>query len=254
MLTFFRRIRQSLLESSQTRKYILYAIGEIALVVLGILIALQINNWNEGLKSNKIELQILAGLKTELTNNKASLEEAISHHQSTVEHCWTILDLFNQNIDQYNSDLLDSLLSHVGVQWTFNSRHGFLNSTISSGNITHLSNEELVNLLSGYENHVTDATEWIHPNNAFYMNQLLPILTNYIPASSSKRIETRGGWSKVPPSRFTRDYSGLFSDVHIESYLAQWCVEVNITLKDEVALSSTLERMISLINDGLKLE
>jgi len=47
MFTFLRKTRKSLIRSSGTRKYILYAIGEIALVVIGILIALQINNWNE---------------------------------------------------------------------------------------------------------------------------------------------------------------------------------------------------------------
>ena len=47
MLTFFRHIRKSLLGSGQVRKYLVYAIGEIALVVIGILIALQINNWNQ---------------------------------------------------------------------------------------------------------------------------------------------------------------------------------------------------------------
>jgi len=47
MVSFFRRIRKALLGSGQARKYLFYAIGEIALVVIGILIALQINNWNE---------------------------------------------------------------------------------------------------------------------------------------------------------------------------------------------------------------
>ena len=51
MLRFFRRIRKSLLGSGQTRKYILYALGEVLLVMVGILLALQVNNWNEARKS-----------------------------------------------------------------------------------------------------------------------------------------------------------------------------------------------------------
>ena len=50
MIKFFRHIRKSLLEENKMGKYFKYAIGEIILVVIGILIALQINNWNEGIK------------------------------------------------------------------------------------------------------------------------------------------------------------------------------------------------------------
>ena len=62
MIKIFRKIRQNLVMENKTGRYFKYAIGEIILVVIGILIALQINNWNEArLKSNK-ESQILASI------------------------------------------------------------------------------------------------------------------------------------------------------------------------------------------------
>ena len=66
MLTFFRRIRKALLGSGQVRKYLIYAIGEIALVVIGILIALQINNWNEWRKSQQKVVAQLRSLQGDL--------------------------------------------------------------------------------------------------------------------------------------------------------------------------------------------
>ena len=69
MLTFFRRIRKALLDSGSTGKYLLYAIGEIALVVIGILIALQINNWNDWRKDRRTEQVYLANLMDELDSN-----------------------------------------------------------------------------------------------------------------------------------------------------------------------------------------
>ena len=51
MLRFFRHIRQSLLQENKISKYLLYALGEILLVVIGILIAMQINNWKEERKA-----------------------------------------------------------------------------------------------------------------------------------------------------------------------------------------------------------
>ena len=52
MIKFFRKIRYNLMEQNKTGKYLKYAVGEIVLVVVGILIALQINTWNETKKSN----------------------------------------------------------------------------------------------------------------------------------------------------------------------------------------------------------
>jgi hypothetical protein len=109
-----------------------------------------------------------------------------------------------------------------------------------------------VTLLSEYENHVADATEFILPNNSFYLNQLLPTLTNHMVGISTKKIESRGGWSKMPISGFPQDYLGLFNDVRFESYMAQWCVEVNITYEAEKVLLLTIENMISIIDSELQ--
>ncbi|MCA0154412.1 DUF6090 family protein [Winogradskyella vincentii] len=69
MIKFFRKIRQNLLMENKTGKYFKYAIGEIVLVVIGILIALQINNWNEKRKiNNEIDL-VFTALQTELESN-----------------------------------------------------------------------------------------------------------------------------------------------------------------------------------------
>ena len=57
MIKFFRQIRQSLIMENKTGKYLKYAIGEIVLVVIGILIALQINNWNEQRKEDRLEAE-----------------------------------------------------------------------------------------------------------------------------------------------------------------------------------------------------
>jgi hypothetical protein len=69
MIKFFRHIRQNLLNEGKTSKYFKYAIGEIILVVIGILIALQINNWNEIRKEKIQERKILVELKKSIENN-----------------------------------------------------------------------------------------------------------------------------------------------------------------------------------------
>ena len=65
MIPFFRKIRKKMADDNKPMKYLRYAIGEILLVVIGILIALSINNWNEQHKINKLESKILQELHKE---------------------------------------------------------------------------------------------------------------------------------------------------------------------------------------------
>ena len=73
MIKFFRHIRKSFLMENKTGKYLKYAIGEIILVVIGILIALSITNWNENRKQNQKDIEFLNGLRSELIIDTTNL-------------------------------------------------------------------------------------------------------------------------------------------------------------------------------------
>ena len=75
MIKFFRKIRQNLLSEGKTGKYLKYAIGEIVLVVIGILIALSINNWNEDQKAINKEKLILQEFKTSINKDLLGYDE-----------------------------------------------------------------------------------------------------------------------------------------------------------------------------------
>lgn len=84
LIQFFRRIRQRLLVQNKLSKYLIYAIGEIALVMLGILLALQVNNWNEQRKDGVTEQKLLHGLQEDLLVNITRLEKDILLEQRTI--------------------------------------------------------------------------------------------------------------------------------------------------------------------------
>lgn len=111
MIKLFRHIRQQLLSESKFSKYLLYAIGEIILVVIGILIALQINNWNETNKLNTRELTLLKELKTNLKINIANLENDIDKQVKSVRSFKYIINLPNSNLPY--SDSIPSYLSDI---------------------------------------------------------------------------------------------------------------------------------------------
>jgi len=85
MIPFFRKIRKKMADDNKPLKYARYAVGEIVLVVVGILIALQINNWNENRKTHKLETQIYIELKSDLQQTINNIQKAISQHKEILK-------------------------------------------------------------------------------------------------------------------------------------------------------------------------
>ncbi|WP_445386468.1 DUF6090 family protein [Robiginitalea sp. IMCC44478] len=92
MLNFLRKIRQKLLRENKFRRYFLYALGEILLVVIGILIALQVNNWNEYRKDRATEEKILNAILEDLAVNRARLKNDISLEERTIRQARRIIN------------------------------------------------------------------------------------------------------------------------------------------------------------------
>ena len=85
MPRFFNRIRKQLAKENKFFQYSRYAIGEILLVVVGILLAFQVDSWNEGQKERKLELKSLMDLKREFLSNKSLLETSVSRKKKAYE-------------------------------------------------------------------------------------------------------------------------------------------------------------------------
>jgi len=97
MIKFFRKIRQNLISEGKTVKYIKYAIGEIILVMIGILLALQVNNWNEARKQHIEEMALLRTMRTDFE---------IKHKQLLKEYG------YNQKLHDISSQFIMSQLNH----------------------------------------------------------------------------------------------------------------------------------------------
>jgi hypothetical protein len=144
MIKFFRKLRQKLLAENKFSKYLLYAIGEIILVVIGILIALQINNNNELSKQRAKEVQFLKNLKSDLIFEESELERYIEIRQSIVNSAQVVLEHFNgkpvENIQMFNYHTFN-----VGIWQEFQRNNNTFLELINSGNLTIISNDSIKN-------------------------------------------------------------------------------------------------------------
>ncbi|HBR54718.1 MAG TPA: hypothetical protein DEA82_11280 [Flavobacteriaceae bacterium] len=103
MIKFFRKIRQRMLSESKFSRYFFYAIGEIILVVIGILIALQINNWNEERKLDRLELSLLQEMKGNLVSDISDMQENIGYHERALQSASIILASFENGLPANDS-------------------------------------------------------------------------------------------------------------------------------------------------------
>ena len=114
MIKFFRKIRRKLLTENNFSKYFIYALGEIFLVVIGILIALNINNWNENQKQLKLEKEILGEVKIGLESDYINISNVIKDHRNFINSQDIIIDWIESE-----KEYTDSLIPHFKhTTWT----------------------------------------------------------------------------------------------------------------------------------------
>lgn len=133
MIKFFRKIRQNLLSEGKTKKYLKYALGEIILVVIGILIALGINNWNERKNDRNKEIVYLNRLTTNLKSDIQLYDLIIKKDSSLIK------DLKKMSSDylhgQYTDKETFSNLSSLIYGYHFTSNRTTIDNIVSSGKI-----------------------------------------------------------------------------------------------------------------------
>lgn len=144
MIHFFRRIRQGLINKERVGKYLLYAIGEILLVVIGILIALQINNSNEQRKDRKLEVQLLRGIKTDLEDDLDQINGRVNNSHRDLQLTIARFDSVVK-MNDVNLNYLDSIFFNrcIRPRNTLFPKFGTYNSIINNGNSSIIQNYEL---------------------------------------------------------------------------------------------------------------
>jgi hypothetical protein len=150
MIRFFRNIRQKLAAENNVAKYLRYAIGEIVLVVIGILIALQVNNWNEQRKQRISELHYLRNLKNDLNLNITEIDKYIATRNSRTASAKIVLEYFDgkplTDFDEFNRNAVN-----VYTWQEFFQIDNTFQELTNSGNLSIISNDSIKNNLFNLE-------------------------------------------------------------------------------------------------------
>ncbi len=183
MIKFFRKIRFDIMEKNKTSKYLKYAIGEIVLVVIGILIALQINNWNEGQKQKELEIKYLTEIRNSLESDLPDIEFNIEFNRSKLNSHQVILQYIDGELGY--SDSLSFHFSNL----LFNTRTLVNTSAyenLKSRGLEIISNDSLrmsITRLYAFEFHNLVDFE-TKDDHVFQYSQFLPEITNALKINS----------------------------------------------------------------------
>ena len=122
MIKFFRKIRYDLMEKNKTGKYFKYAIGEIVLVVIGILIALQINNWNEGNKHQLRTENLILRLEKQISQNIEQAQKEKENIKSQVEQMTSLMLMIGKPLKTFDQSKLDYIMDRLCLNSAFSAR------------------------------------------------------------------------------------------------------------------------------------
>ena len=143
MIKFFRKIRHKLIMENNTGKYLKYAIGEIFLVVIGILIALQINNWNENKIKRSSELTFYSNIKNRLLDDKKLIQSQINYNSRDDNQFKYANEIIEVN-DRTKIDTLGKIAINLTNYSDFDGRDNIYESMVNSGEIKLLNNHKII--------------------------------------------------------------------------------------------------------------
>lgn len=265
MINFYRHIRQQLLTENKFRKYLIYGIGEVVLVMIGILLALQVDNWNKQRNDRKEEKQILTQLRSEFLLNLAQLDDKFLIRENLLSGGEKILELINNPKQSINSDSLNSLLSKTLTAPTFEASLGVTSEILNSGKLYLIENDELRNKVSGWSGDIDFAIEvevmWKDLRDRFYIpfltetyqlrnlfNELLSDsgVLNTLTSKNSNEARSLG------KSRKETNIEAFINGSELENYISNM-LALNYVAKIQMeGLYSNMEAILELINTELE--
>jgi len=184
MSKFFRKIRQKSIKENRFANYLKYAFGEIVLVVIGILIALQINTWNENRKDRNSEKAILTGLKSEFQENLSIIDSTIQANQNVSRACTLLTQIIRSNTLEENAKQVDSLILHMLLISSFDANTGVTEEVLNSGKLDLIRNEKIRKRITGWTGKLNDIEEDVEFRFVNYNESLMPFLIENFPLAN----------------------------------------------------------------------
>lgn len=256
MIKLFRKIRYDLMNQNKTAKYFKYAIGEIVLVVIGILFALQINNWNEQRKQNTKEQQILLNLESDFKENLIEYNRVNELCKTSYEGNIVLLNLIKSDKPITNPSEVDKLIDLIINDFaTLDLISGSVDEIINTGSLSIIKDDRLRKQLSNWSQEIVDCNDDVK----IFLDHLFAILIPSIKDQLLLRnidipedIVQNLNLSQISKSNFNLDYNTTIKTIEFENKIYVNALNLAYTLNAYKDLESYLNETLNLIRANLK--
>ena len=234
-------------------QYMRYAVGEILLVVIGILIALQINTWNQNRISNKEERTILFDVHTEFLQNRESLKVAMAINDIGFNSSKMIFNLVGKERTQINKHNLDSLFFDAVETGAFRPSENTISDLLQSGRLQLLKNRKLKDLLHQWSRYLKSYENNLKRVELKIDDELIPYLSRKY---SMKDIDNYGLLKWENKTSLSIDKLQVFEDIEFENILDDYLYRKTSSMNALVELEKIIDSIIKeteTINDEILL-
>ncbi|MGI0108142.1 DUF6090 family protein [Salinimicrobium sp. WS361] len=247
MIKFFRKIRQNLLSEGKTGNYLKYAFGEIILVVIGILIALQINNWNISQSNLKESNEFVGRLKAEVKSNIDFTKEEIEKKESQKRSSLAILKMFGEDITKLSSKTFDSLINISMANGNMEFKNGTLNEGLNTGKVALIKSDSLKTLLYGLPSLVEEVRTGEKYMNEDLNEYFYPFIYENISFRQMDYKNAEHG-EQIGPSKFINHNNlDALNSLKFESLIDNIFYNSNVQVENYQKLKNELETLYELM-------
>ena len=255
MIKFFRNIRKTLLSENKFSKYLLYAIGEIVLVVIGILIALSINNWNNSRIEAEREQTVLRNLRSDFNENITELNRIYEGTEQSYRSSVRLLEIIGDD-NPINSEEIETLLnSIINGFFSLDLNAASIDEIKNSGALSIIKDVKLRERISNWSFIVADSEDDIEIYYNYMFNSFIPSLSNKtllrniaVPDFLMKRVDI----PQISRSKFEFDHSASLRTIEFENEVYNNAINIVYVLDNYKKIEAYLIDTLRLIESNIE--
>jgi hypothetical protein len=201
-MKIFRKFRQELIQKGNVRKYFLYAIGEILLVMIGILLAFQVNSWNDNRIKRNAELTFYKNIKDQIKNDKDNIQGQINYNTFYMGQFKYANEIIELN-DRTKTDTLGKIAVNLSNYSDFDRQGNIYETMVNSGEIKLLHNHLIIKGIRELE------------ERYLYINRIenihYDVILTYAIPSINSTVKFSTGEVQYPDKLYTFEFQNVIS-------------------------------------------